>query len=117
MLEILNRTSLNISISKYMKDLGYGCTSSQNILEIALKQIGVTLDTLKEKDVASVLIMMAQSNSGLEESPMLESMIPSSIRQEYKKLTSWNIKLFIESLKNKVCFYIRSNYKHIFLKV
>ncbi|OUM58681.1 hypothetical protein PIROE2DRAFT_47750 [Piromyces sp. E2] len=101
MLDILNKTTLNISISKFLRDLGYGCTSSQNILEVVLKQIGIDLDSLKEKDVASILLMMAQTHSGLEESPMLESMIPNSNKQEYKQLTSWDTKLFIESLKNK----------------
>jgi len=103
MLDILNEASLDISVSNFLKDLGYGCTSSQNILEIVLKQIGVNLESLKEKDIASILIMMAHSNSGLEESPMLESIIPSSNKQEYRKLTTWDIKLFIESLRKKVC--------------
>jgi len=103
MLDILSKATLNISISKFMNDLGYGCTSSQNILEIVLKQIGADLESLQEKDVASILLMMAQTHTGLEESPMLESMIPLSNKQEYRKLPTWDTKLFIESLKNKVC--------------
>ncbi|KAG4096458.1 Not1-domain-containing protein [Neocallimastix lanati (nom. inval.)] len=101
MLEILNKTTLNISISKFIKDLGYGCTSSENILENVLQQIGTELKSLKEKDVASLLLMMAQTNVGLKESSMLKSMIPSSYEQEYKTLNSWDVKLFIESLKKK----------------
>jgi len=105
MLEILNKTSFSVSISKFIKDLGYGCTSSENILEIVLHQMGTDLKSLTSKDVASILLMMAQTNVGLEENPMLKSMIPSSNEQEYKTLNSWDIKLFIESLKKKVCNY------------
>jgi len=101
MLEILNKTSFSVSISKFIKDLGYGCTSSENILEIVLHQMGTDLKSLTSKDVASILLMMAQTNVGLEENPMLKSMIPSSNEQEYKTLNSWDIKLFIESLKKK----------------
>lgn len=108
-MEILNKNTLNISISKFMKDLGYGCTSSENILEIVLKQMGTNLESLNNKDIASILLMMAQTNIGLEESAMLKSIIPSTSESEYKNLSSWDIKLFIDSLNKKVFFITNFN--------
>lgn len=82
-----------------MQDLGYSCCESSQTLKEVFSE---TSTTLKEKDVALILSMMARTHSSLDSGIKLASFKSASSEEKVSESKTWNINVFVEVVKELV---------------
>lgn len=93
-----------------MRDIGYGCCYSSTVLRRVLEHTGITpsnANNIKETEIGRTLAMMISTHTGLE--PSAPHKITSSIlngvdMNELKKMQTWDVQLFMDTVLNMVRF-------------
>ncbi|KAJ3184471.1 hypothetical protein HDU85_001776 [Gaertneriomyces sp. JEL0708] len=95
-----------VTAASLLQELGYAASSSQAALKRVLDHAGITSDnassTLREEDVARILVMMVKTHSGLEQNVATQSAAAAIFRgldsSVVRQMASWDVELVISTL-------------------